>query len=105
MVFLKEFFEKVDFGKKSADNKKHEKLSRRQRVSVTQNWNLHFHVTLLNVISGAEELSIQRFTAKIGYANQTSLNLFSKIGFKEVFQLYETYAVAEHSGSFGRVLD
>ena len=33
MVFLKEFFKKVDFEKKSADNKKkHENLPRRQRV-------------------------------------------------------------------------
>ena len=32
MVFQKEFFKKVDFEKKSADNKKHEKFPRRQRV-------------------------------------------------------------------------
>ena len=33
MVFLKEFFEKVDFEKKSADDKKHAKLPNRQRVN------------------------------------------------------------------------
>ena len=33
MVFLKEFFEKVDFEKKSADNKKYAKLPSRQRVN------------------------------------------------------------------------
>ena len=31
MVFLKEFFEKVNFEKKSADDKKHEKLPKMQR--------------------------------------------------------------------------
>ena len=30
MVFLKEFFEKVDFGKKSANDKKHEKFCGRE---------------------------------------------------------------------------
>ena len=34
MVFLKEFFEKVDFEKKSADNKKNEEFSRGQRSRV-----------------------------------------------------------------------
>ena len=32
MVFLKEFFEKVDFEKNQQTTKKHEKLPRRQRV-------------------------------------------------------------------------
>ena len=32
MVFLKEFLEKVDFEKKSADKKKHSKFTSRQRV-------------------------------------------------------------------------
>ena len=32
MVFLKEFFEKVDFEKKSVEDKKHEKLPSRQRI-------------------------------------------------------------------------
>ena len=27
---------------------------------------------------------VEKFTAKIGYSNQSSLNLFSKLGFKEV---------------------
>lgn len=31
-----------------------------------------------------EELKVKKFTAKIGYSNQSSLNLFSKLGFKEV---------------------
>ena len=33
MVFLIDFFEKIDFEKKSADDKKHEKLPSRLRVS------------------------------------------------------------------------
>ena len=33
MVFLKEFFEQIEFEKKSADDKKHEKLPRRQRIN------------------------------------------------------------------------
>ena len=32
MVFLKDFFKNVDFEKKSADDKKHDKLPIRQRV-------------------------------------------------------------------------
>ena len=35
IVFLKAFFEKFDFEKKSADDKKHAKLPRRQRVTNT----------------------------------------------------------------------
>ena len=34
IVFLKEFFQKVDFEKKSADNKKHAKLPSRQSVKL-----------------------------------------------------------------------
>ena len=37
IVFLKEFLEKVDFGKKSTDDKKeHEKFSKGQRVNPLQ---------------------------------------------------------------------
>ena len=34
MVFLKEFFEKVDFEKKAADDIKHAKIPRRQRINM-----------------------------------------------------------------------
>ena len=105
MVFLKEFFEKVNFEKISRQQKSMKNYPGGKELVLHKNWNLHFLITLLNVFSGAEELSIQRFTAKIGYANQTSLNLFSKIGFKEVFQLCETYLVAECIGSVSRALD
>ena len=45
MVILKEIFEKVDFEKKSADDKKHAKFNTsimRQRVkTVSKLWNIH----------------------------------------------------------------
>ena len=37
MLLLKEFFEKVDFEKKSADNKKHAKLPSMQKVNIKCN--------------------------------------------------------------------
>ncbi|KAH3863476.1 N-acetyltransferase 9-like protein isoform X3 [Dreissena polymorpha] len=39
---------------------------------------------LCMMIFGFEELSIRRYTAKIGYSNETSLKMFSKLGFTEV---------------------
>ena len=46
MVFLKEFFVKVNFEKKSADDKMHEKLSSRLRVK----WLMNFKVTVLDFL-------------------------------------------------------
>ena len=37
---------------------------------------------------GLDELSIKRYTAKIGYSNQPSLAMFRKIGFNEVRNAY-----------------
>ena len=49
MVFLKEFLKKNDFEKKSADDKKHVKLPRRQRVNepcgIQNGHNLLWYVT------------------------------------------------------------
>ena len=38
MVFLKEFFEKVDFEKKTADDKKHEKIPIQDFISCSQDF-------------------------------------------------------------------
>ena len=49
MVFLKEFLEKVDYEKKSADTKKHEKLPNRQRVNA---WMHSYLVGLRDLLFG-----------------------------------------------------
>ena len=43
-VFLKEFFEKVDFEKKRQTTKKHERLPKRQRVNLNVSHGLLFIV-------------------------------------------------------------
>jgi len=43
------------------------------------------------IILGFEELSVRKYTAKIGYKNQTSQNMFTKMGFKQVC-LYFAYS-------------
>ena len=43
-----------------------------------------FALYLFKFSPGVDELNINRYTAKIGYANEKSLNMFKKFGFQEV---------------------
>ena len=57
MVFLKEFFEKVDFEKNQQTTKKHEKLPRRQIVNMVNIYEMTLSVKLCfsyDIASGSD---------------------------------------------------